>query len=281
MGLELDGHEVVVATSTADAEERLRNQHFDLLLVDEMLYADRGSPDSGSRILARLQAGSLGVANAGIPFAFVTAYSGSIDLDSVQSIPGYQGVFTKGGDLTTELNTSLEGLFTVPGIVNAAGNPLDSDSSEERSVVVNFRAAQAEILEALSEQPELLHALHHREFEELIAELFARNGCEVDLTSRTGDRGVDLYAVRQTGLGEHRYVVECKQNAPENRVGPALVRQLRGVVDRELATCGVLITTSTFTKKAQEEQQTSPHRLSLRDFEHVAGWLRGRPIFDH
>ena len=280
MSLEMEGHEVVTADDVAAAIELPRLHHFDLMLVDEMLPPEGNEPGSGSRIVERLQAGDLGVTNAGIPFAFVTANIGLVDFASVGLTPGFQGAFSKIGNLTEDLTRALVGLITVPGLVNSSGRPLDYDSPASRDVIVAFKAAQAEILEAVADEPDLLHALHDREFEELVAELFARNGCEVELTARSGDRGVDLYAIRRSGLLEQRYVIECKRNSPDNRVGPSLVRQLRGVVDREQATCGVLVTTSTFTVGANEEQKTNPHRLSLRDFEHLASWLRGKPIFD-
>lgn len=280
MSLERNGHDVVTVAGAAKAAESLRARHFDLLLVDEMLAEDGHSPASGSRVVEQLQAGDLGVTNAGIPFAVVTAYRGLVDSDAMAAMPGYQGVFSKTGSLTEDLVKALAGLITVPGLVDSEGNPLNGDSPAGRDVVVGVRSVYAELVDVLAEEPRLLHALDPREFEELIAELFARNGFEVDLTSRTGDRGADLYAVRQTGLGKLRYVIECKRNSPRNRVGPKLVRELRGVVDRERTTCGVLVTTSTFTPGAREEQQTTPYQLSLRDFEHVASWLRGRPIFD-
>ncbi len=118
-----------------------------------------------------------------------------------------------------------------------------------------------------------------RAFEELISELFARNGFAVELTTPTGDRGVDVRAARHTNLGSVLYVVECKRYRHDRPVGPHLIRELRSVIDREQSNAGVLVTTSYFTDAAFREHQSISQRMSLQDFDAVRGWLAGRPIF--
>ena len=130
-----------------------------------------------------------------------------------------------------------------------------------------------------ADHPEKLAEMHWRDFEHLVAELFARDGFHVTLTSQSGDRGVDLYAARQTGLGTLLYVVECKRFASGRAVGPGLVRELRGVIDRETATGGVLVTTSFFSRGAREEQRSIASRLSLRDQKDISHWLSGSRVF--
>ena len=130
----------------------------------------------------------------------------------------------------------------------------------------------------LTKRPEWVLDLHWRDFEQLIAEIFSRNGFDVTLTAPSRDRGVDIYALRHPAAGSMLYVVECKHFRPDRPVGPNLVRQLRGVVDRTGATYGVLATTSFFTAPAREEEQELAFRLSLRDFEDIASWIAGEPL---
>ena len=63
----------------------------------------------------------------------------------------------------------------------------------------------------LAARPKLMQEMHWRDFEKLVAQLFDDDGFEVTLTPASGDRGVDFYAARRTGLGSLLYVVECKR----------------------------------------------------------------------
>lgn len=266
---------MVLAESADAALDSLREDHFDLLLVDERL--SHGG-DAGSDVIRKLRDGGLGPRNAAAPFAFITASTDLFYSDRLPTESGFLGVVNKAVQLPELLQQVIERLVTLPGLVDAEGKPLSTEEPRGRDLVVRFEKTELEVLESLGRRPELMRDLHHRDFEELIAELFDRNGFKVELTASTHDGGADLYALRDTSLGELRFAVECKRHAIDNPVGPALVRQLRGVVDREQAACGVLVTTSRFTKGARKEQETAPHRLSLQDFDRVAAWLRGEAI---
>jgi hypothetical protein len=139
---------------------------------------------------------------------------------------------------------------------------------------VLFAGIRTDLIAELARNPRLLHQLHWRRFEELIAELLARSGFDVELTSGSRDRGVDIYAARYGSFGSTLYVVECKRYALRRGIGPGLVRQLYGVVEREKATQGLLVTTSFFTKGAVSEQQDLQFRLRLRDYWDIRSWLK-------
>lgn len=272
--LEHLGHRVVHAESAQAAHAALSAQHFDLLLIDEVLSPE----ERGSDIVRLLRSGAIGAENAAAPFVSLTAYRDLLAGSKLDTQSGFLGVIDKASDVAEALRKTLQQLVTLPGLVDADGKPLESEEPQTRALAVRFKNTEEEVLEALARRPELMHDLHHREFEELIAELFNRNGFEVTLTAQTRDGGADLYAVQATNLGRLRFAVECKRYSPDNPIGPALVRQLRGVLDRENATCGVLVTTSRFTAEAQKEQATAPHRLFLQDFDRIAAWLGGEPI---
>ncbi len=151
--------------------------------------------------------------------------------------------------------------------------------AETHQTLIDFRSASAELIDALARDPSVLHQLHWREFEELVAELLSRQGFDVTLTSPSGDRGVDIYAKRTDLFGPTLYVVECKKYDINRPVGPDLVRMLYGVVERERASRGVLATTSVFTAGAREEVEGDlAYRMSLRDGADIAGWARGDSV---
>jgi CheY-like chemotaxis protein len=276
--LELDGHSVTVESDPVGARTRLQSEHFDFLIVDERLVAATGRNYSGSALISSLKNGTMGARNAGVPFVFVTGWSGDAAIDDLQWTDGFNGVIERSGDLVGEISKLLPRVIAIPGLVDPQGRPLRNESPAQRELVIKFESASKEVLDYLGKNPHHLPKVDPRFFEQMIAELLEAEGLDVTLTRRSGDRGVDIFAAEHTGFGKLLYVFECKRYSAENKVGPALVRQLRGVVDREGATCGVLVTTSTFTQGAVAEQQTLPYRLALRDIEDVTAWLRGTPM---
>jgi len=131
----------------------------------------------------------------------------------------------------------------------------------------------ATIWHAIRKDPEGLFRLTPREFEELVAELFHREGFDVTITPQTHDGGRDIIAVRRDGVGSFRYLAECKRYARGYKVGVALVRSLYGVLEDDLATAALLATTSSFTSDAEEFAARHEWRLKLKDYIALKEWL--------
>jgi DNA-binding response OmpR family regulator len=276
--LRFDGHEVSVVADSATALSLLRETSVDLLIVDEWLDS-KGTPEySGSELIADVRAGVAGAANVGTPFVVATADHNWVDVVGLEGRAGYLGKVDKSAALTPTLRSLTERLISVSGLIGPDGLALDAQSDSRQDLIVAFKRVSAAALAELAARPQLTQQLHWRDFEVLLAQLFEDDGFEVVLTGPSGDRGVDFYAARRAGLGSLLYVVECKRFRADRPVKPGLVRELRGVVDREQANCGVLVTSSYFDEGAHEEQRTTPHRIALRDLRHIAGWLRGEPI---
>jgi len=159
----------------------------------------------------------------------------------------------------------LASLF--PILYDATGQPLSGE------IVVAYQTVNDEVIQYLARHPELLHDLNPRRFEELIAELFAKEGFAVALTQRTRDGGKDIYALKNDKFGKSLYLIECKRYATTNKVGVETVRGLYGVVTAENATKGIIATTSSFTKGALDFASPLQYKLSLRDFEALKEWL--------
>ncbi len=100
-----------------------------------------------------------------------------------------------------------------------------------------------------------------------------RKGYDVELTPATRDGGKDIYVAHKNDLGSFLYLVECKNYNPTRKVEVDVVRNLYGVVSAENATCGIIATTSYFTKQAQDFQQSVKFRMSLNDFNSIKQWL--------
>lgn len=129
----------------------------------------------------------------------------------------------------------------------------------------------------LTAHPDSLHRLAPYDFEGLVAEIFRDLGYDVVQTPRSRDGGFDIRAVRKDSVGTLLYLVECKRHARDYPVGVEVVRRLYGVTAAERATCGVLATTSTFTRPAQEYAKKVEYRVSLRDYNDLMQWLQQYP----
>lgn len=130
-----------------------------------------------------------------------------------------------------------------------------------------------ELIRYLAKHPNLLHELHPRRFEELVAELLRAQGFEPTLTPRTRDGGRDILAARSDALGNLLYLVECKRYAPGNKVGVEVVRSIHGVTQAERANKGVIVTTSSFTRDAIAFASPLKYGIGLHDFEALKVWL--------
>jgi len=132
-------------------------------------------------------------------------------------------------------------------------------------------------LNLLERDPDYIHQLSHRQFEELILELLIRYGLCAELTAQTRDGGCDIIAVSTDALGiTTKYVVEAKHFRPPNKVGVNIVRQVNTVRLKERGHHGVIVTSSYFTKDAVLENARY-YGLELKDFERLSDWIKHAP----
>jgi len=115
-----------------------------------------------------------------------------------------------------------------------------------------------------------LCALSPEDFERFVGSLFERLGYQVQHTGRRGDGGVDLILTKDG----QRSVVQCKRYAPNaKKIGPSVVRDLRGVKARERALHAFLVTTGRFTDGAIKEADMPP-RVFLLDAEELYRFIQ-------
>lgn len=138
------------------------------------------------------------------------------------------------------------------------------DSFDEEEISAEVSRACINVFRVLQDQEEV-YRFSPREFEEFVAELFRRNGFEVELTPETRDGGYDIIATRNISGLPFMLLIECKKYAKGNPVGVNLVRSLMGVQGDCKANKAVLVTTSRFTKQAREFANRQQHLISLMD----------------
>ena len=168
--------------------------------------------------------------------------------------------------------------FGIKSISNITANkciidPLGKPISDIKNIRIDVSEINDRMLNELKKNPTDLYQLSSRRFEELVAEIFIRKGYKVELTSATRDGGKDIYAARKDDFGSFLYIVECKKYNPNHKVGVSILRDLYGVLSKERATYGIAVTTSYFSKPAQEFQQELQYQMSLQDFNSIKKWL--------
>lgn len=135
-----------------------------------------------------------------------------------------------------------------------------------------------QLMKYIAENPTYMHELTSRDFEEMMAKLFAKMGYSVELTKKTRDGGKDIYIAKKNEIGKFLFLVECKKYAPNNPVGVDVVRNLYGVMGMEerKPTGGIIATTSHFTRDAQQQiiESNLEHRISLHDYDYISGLLK-------
>jgi len=131
-----------------------------------------------------------------------------------------------------------------------------------------------ELIIYLKNHPNALYQIMPRQFEELIAEILASYGWQVQLTPPIKDGGYDIFAISKNiepGLTSS-WIVECKKYRPENKVGVDIVRALYGVKSDLRVANALLATTSHFTKGARDFK-ASRYDIALRDYEAILEWI--------
>lgn len=104
---------------------------------------------------------------------------------------------------------------------------------------------------------ESLKELHWKDFENLLAEVFRRQGFSVEEQLGGGaDGGVDL-VLNEDG---RKTLVQCKLRTNRS-VGIPVARELYGTITAERAFSGILVTTSAFTSEVHRFAVDKPIRL--------------------
>ena len=155
---------------------------------------------------------------------------------------------------------------------------LQSPDEPSPSLVQAIDTVTAELINYLKRHPKKLYEIPPDVFEEIVAEVLASFGWQVDITPKSKDGGYDIFALSPTGDRDttSSWIIECKRYAPHRKVGVDIVRALYGsnLLSRRDGAAGMkmLATTSRFTAGAQAFK-ASRYDLALKDYESILDWL--------
>ncbi|WP_258765243.1 restriction endonuclease [Bradyrhizobium arachidis] len=186
---------------------------------------------------------------------------------------------------TAGITSIIETIATNPEARPHIAEIIDAIVHDER-----LRRASAEMKAAMKEQPmdptrfavppeELalrayLLSMDPFQFERHTMSFFDAAGFESWATRKSNDFGVDGFAIHPEGM----IVVQCKRNAPENKVGRPTIQQFKGVIEEHGAFRGYVVTTSGFSDEAIESAGLS-EKVTLVDMDGLVGWHASAPTF--
>jgi restriction system protein len=134
----------------------------------------------------------------------------------------------------------------------------------------------AEIVARLSADWSEAYKLTPRQWEELVAGAFEKEGYRVTLTPQSGDHGRDVIAVKH-GIGCVKIIGSVKAYRPQNLVSYDDVRALLGVMSGERdVSKGIITTTSDFPPLIARDPFIAsfmPTRLELINGTELQQWL--------
>jgi HJR/Mrr/RecB family endonuclease len=148
------------------------------------------------------------------------------------------------------------------------------DTDEPPSPLVEvIHLVSDELIRYLQKRPADIYSISPRQFEELVAELLASFGCEVQLTASTKDGGYDIFAVSKDISGmKTSWIIECKKYAADRKVGIEIARALYSVKTDLKVANAVLATTTHFTKGVKNFK-ASRYDFELRDYQGILEWI--------
>lgn len=120
------------------------------------------------------------------------------------------------------------------------------------SPIITLSPVNDRVLKYLAENPEELYRLSGNEFENVMAEIYAKLGYDVTRTQATRDGGKDIIIRKPEVIGDFIYYVECKKHRAGRPVGVGIVKNLVGTVSTDRVNGGILATTSFFTRDARK-----------------------------
>jgi restriction system protein len=119
-----------------------------------------------------------------------------------------------------------------------------------------------------------LDGLHWREFEELIADLLAKDGWDVELGPGRNDSGVDLLAKKDLGeSGPVAAVWQAKKLNNGNKVDVSTVRELADTRHEHGVSKAVIATTTYLTRGALQRVEKDKYLLAKVDRDDLLAWM--------
>lgn len=154
-------------------------------------------------------------------------------------------------------------------------NPQVDREKHRQTIMKMNKFISLRLFKLLKEKPDYLDELSPTKFEELVAQIVAAFGYEVELTPKGKDGGKDIIATHKHQPNE-RFYIECKKYAVKNRIDVTIVRQVHSVMTLDKVNKAIIATTSHFTRDAKElikRIKTTNVAIDPKDRGGIINWI--------
>jgi DNA-directed RNA polymerase specialized sigma24 family protein/HJR/Mrr/RecB family endonuclease len=189
---------------------------------------------------------------------------------NADEIAGKLGVSTR--TVHTLNSTANKFLFSNNSIEKS--NDTNNSNCNIQQINIIKDEINAVLIKHLATHPHKMYDLDPYKFEKLVAALMKDMGYDVYHTSQTRDGGRDIIAVMKTPSNDQIVtIVECKRYRADRVIGIDIVKSfLYTIREQDKANAGWIVTTSTFSPEAINEQKKYKWQLSLKDNNHLTDW---------
>jgi len=196
--------------------------------------------------------------------AFLAKHVGRIDLRVLETIPAYVEA-RAAAESEDEANTAPSATTAAPALAPLDA-PVAAETTPEEQLFAAYKRIVASVADELSK---LVQKSDPAFFEELVIDLLGKMGYGTSDDARTrvgrsGDGGIDGI-ISLDKLGFEKVYIQAKRWDPGTKIGRPGVQAFFGALAGQRATKGLYITTSSFTKEAEQYAASVSGSLILVD----------------
>lgn len=123
------------------------------------------------------------------------------------------------------------------------------------------------LIDGMLIDPRAAYTMKPDEFEDVVANIFARNGFNVQVTQRSHDGGKDIIATYDMGGIPCVLYIECKKYDKKRPVGVKIAREVFGMLTADRINKAIIVSTSSFSREAREFAGDQNSMIELVDLD--------------
>lgn len=130
------------------------------------------------------------------------------------------------------------------------------------------------MIDGMLMDPRAAYTMRPDEFEDVVANIFARNGFNVQVTQKSHDGGKDIIATYDMGGFPCVLYIECKKYDKKRPVGVKIVREVFGTLTADRINKAIIVSTSFFSREAREFAGDQNSMIELVDLDDLLRMIR-------
>ena len=130
------------------------------------------------------------------------------------------------------------------------------------------------LIEGMLMDSRAAYTMKSDEFEDVVANIFSKNGFDVQVTQRSHDGGKDIIATYDMGGIPCVLYIECKKYDKRRPVGVKIVREVFGTLTADRVNKAVIVSTSSFSREARKFAGDQNSMIELVDLNDLLRMIR-------